>query len=377
MDFSFSKSQQLLQKSARDYLKKECKELAREAEETAEGYSPETWKAIADLGWLGIGVSEQYSGIGGDFFDHTVVLQEMGRFLFPGPFIPSGVCATYLIHRFGSDKQKEVILPKMIEGKTIVIPALIHPEPYAGESFIEDDVIENTENGSCLFSGTRLFVPYADSADLYLIPVELPSEHTGKELRWLLVDAKDTGINCTTLKTTAHDRQHEVVFKNVSVPKENALGKDENGEEILKMIRETGSLAHSAYILGMLEQVLEMTVEYAKIRMQFDKPIGQFQAIQHQCADMMIDLEQVRYLTYQAAWRLSMDLQAGKEISMAKARSSDVSRRICLLGVKVHGGIGIIDEYDMQLYFRRAKAMELAFGDGDFHREIVAAELGL
>jgi len=367
----------MLQQSARDYLKKECKELARDAEEIAEGYSAKTWKAIAELGWLGIGVSEEYGGIEGDVLDQTVVLQEMGRFLFPGPFIPSGVCATYLVHRFGSDKQKASILSEMTDGKLIVIPALIDPEPFVGGEYINDEINKDLKKEGYLFSGTRLFVPYADSADVYLVPVRSFSKNMDSKIRWLLIDASDPGIRLTRLKTIACDSQHEVVFENVTVPKDNILGNDQQGEEIWSAIRQIGSLAHSAYILGMLEQVLEMTVEYAKIRVQFDKPIGQFQAIQHQCADMMIDLEQVRNLTYQAAWKLSKGLPAAKEISMAKARSSDASRRVSLLGVKVHGGIGIIDEYDMQLYFRRAKAMELAYGDADYHREMVAAELGL
>ncbi len=120
-----------------------------------------------------------------------------------------------------------------------------------------------------------------------------------------------------------------------------------------------------------------MTVDYAKSRVQFEKPIGQFQAIQHQCADMLIDVEQIKFLTYEAALTLSQGLPATRIISMAKARASDASRKVCIAGIKIHGGIGLIDEYDMQLYFRRAKAMELAFGDGDFHREIVAEKLGL
>jgi alkylation response protein AidB-like acyl-CoA dehydrogenase len=120
-----------------------------------------------------------------------------------------------------------------------------------------------------------------------------------------------------------------------------------------------------------------MSVAYAKEREQFGRQIGSFQAIQHQCADMATDLNQVKFLTYESAWKLSSNLSSDKEISMAKACASDASRRVCLLGVKIHGGTGVSEEHDMQLYFRRAKAAELAFGDGDFHREVVAQELGL
>jgi alkylation response protein AidB-like acyl-CoA dehydrogenase len=140
---------------------------------------------------------------------------------------------------------------------------------------------------------------------------------------------------------------------------------------------EWGALFQSAFILGLLEKVLEMTVAYAKQREQFGSLIGSFQAIQHQCADMATEIDKVKYLTYHAAWKLSNQLPAKSEISMAKARASDASRTVCLQGIKVHGGIGITEEHDMQLYFRRAKVAEVAFGDGDFHREIVAQQMGL
>ncbi len=170
MDFSFSKSQQMLKKSARDFLKKGCKELAREAEEMPEGFSPKSWKKIADLGWLGIGIPEEYGGIGGDFFDHAIVLQEMGNFLFPGPYIASTICSSSLIHEFGSDIQKEALLTQMTDGETIVIPTLIAPEPFAGES--QKDTLRIENDGSFIFTGTRLFVPYALSADYFLILVD-------------------------------------------------------------------------------------------------------------------------------------------------------------------------------------------------------------
>jgi len=377
MDFSLSKSQQMLKKSVTDFLKKECRELAREAEELSEGYSPQIWQKIADLGWLGIGIPEGYGGLGGDFFDHIIVLQEMGRSLFPGPFIPSAVCASRLLLEFGSESQKADLLPLMLDGKLIIIPALFQPDSFAGECHYENCQFSETGDGKYKISGNRLFVPYASTADYYLVSfdqVQNQSDGTGRQF---LVDAKSPGVNRLTLQTIASDKQGEVIFDEVEISDEDVLVNHSNTETFFNRVRDIGSLAHSAYILGMLERVLEMTVEYAKNRVQFEKPIGQFQVIQHQCADMMIDLEQVRYLTYQAGWNISQGLPATKKISMAKARASDASRRVCLLGIKIQGGIGIIEEYDMQLYFRHAKAMELAFGDGDYHREIVAAELDM
>lgn len=230
----------------------------------------------------------------------------------------------------------------------------------------------NIEKGTYVLNGTKLFVPYAHRADWFIYGSEINKDKT-----LFLVNAKSQGVNYRALKTIALDGQCELILDKVRVPEAYIFGKIGKGEEILSKLNEWGSLSQCGFILGLLEQVLRMTVDYAKKREQFGRQIGSFQAIQHQCADMAIDIDQVKFLTYQAAWKLSNQLPAVKEISMAKARASDASRRVCLLGVKIHGGIGIVVDYDMQLYFRKAKAAELAFGDADFHREIISQQIGL
>ncbi len=377
MNFTFSKSQQMLQKSARDFLRKECQDAAREAETSAKGFSSETWQKIAELGWLGIGIPEEYGGIDGDFFDLIILLQEMGRVLFPGPFIPSTVCVGQLINEFGTEEQKGHFLLKMTTGDIIVSPALHSPHQYAGEFQADRCEAFRNNHDRFILSGSRVFVPYASSADYFLFPFDICHDRTIVFNKILLVDSERAGINWLTLQTIAADKQSEVILDRIVASKTDIIGEASDTQEMLNRAQDISALAYSAYILGMLEKVLEMTVEYAKQRVQFGKPIGQFQAIQHQCADMMIDVEQVRNLVYQAGWKFSQGNHASKEISMAKARASDASRNVCLLGVKIHGGIGIIDEYDLQLYFRHAKAMELASGDADLHRDIVATELGL
>jgi alkylation response protein AidB-like acyl-CoA dehydrogenase len=142
-------------------------------------------------------------------------------------------------------------------------------------------------------------------------------------------------------------------------------------------IQNWGALCESAYILGLLEKVLEMAVSHAKIRQQFGRPIGSFQAIQHQCADMVTEIDKIKFLTYHAAWKLNENIPADKDIHMAKAKASAASRNVTLLSIKIHGGLGIAQEYDLQLYFRKAKAAETAFGDRDRHLEFVAQSLGL
>lgn len=370
MNFGLSKEQDAIQKAANEFLAKEAKNIAREVEETEKGYSPELWRKIAELGWMGVGFPEIYGGNGGDFVDLILLLEEMGRVLFPGPFIPGVVCSGLAILEYGSELQKKEFLSKLTNGQLLIIPAFIEPSSLAIDCSVKNKI--TMKKGDYILSGTRLFVPYAHLADWFIYGI---SDDGDKTL--FLVNAKSAGIDCHLLETIASDMQYEVVFDKVRVPRANILGEMEKGEEIVSKISERGALSQCGFILGLLEQVLKISVEHAKMRVQFERPIGSFQAIQHQCADIVTEIEQVKFLTYQAAWKLSQNLSATKEISMAKARASDASRRVCLLGIKIHGGIGIIIDYDMQLYFRRAKAAELAFGDADFHRETVAKELGL
>ena len=368
MDFSPNKEQAAIQNAVREFLIKEAKNLAREAEETEEGYSRELWQKMADLGWMGVSFPEEYGGTEGDFLDLILILEEMGKALVPGPFIPAVICSGHAILKHGSDVQRKEFLPKLTNGRLMVIPALIEPVSTPIQSSIKEQV--EMRDGDYILSGVRLFVPYAHLAEWFIYRAMIEKRNT-----FFLINAKSPGVSYSVFNTMASDKQCEVVFENVRAPKLNVLGEEGDGEKILKEINQWGALAHCGFILGLLEQVLKMSVDYAKQRVQFERPIGSFQVIQHQCADMATDIDEVKYLTYQAAWVLSKGLSATKEISMAKARASDACRRVSLLGVKIPGGLGIIIDQDMQLYFRRAKAAELAFGDGDFHREIVAQQL--
>jgi alkylation response protein AidB-like acyl-CoA dehydrogenase len=371
MDFSLSQSQELLQKSVRDFLEKECKDNAREMEDTPEGYSRKIWDKMAELGWMGLGIPSQYGGMDGDILELVILIEEMGRILLPGPFISTAVCGALSILEHGTGEQKRVLLPALADGKRVVVPALTEPATGAGTVEVEDSV--ETANEEFILSGTRLFSSFAHTADRIIFKAHYPNGGT----TMFLVDTGSQGVRCTALDSIGADKPCEVVLDKVRVSAKDILGKPGEGAAVQQQIETLGAMAHSAYLLGLTGSVLDMTVEYAKGRVQFGRPIGSFQTIQHQLTDMAIDVDQTRNLTYMAAWSMSQGLPADKEIAMAKARASDASRRICLMGVKIHGGAGIIDEYNMQLYFRRAKAHEYAYGDARHHREAVAKGIGL
>jgi len=368
MNFMFSKSQSMLQKSAKDFLVKECKTMAKETENTDKGYGDKLWNQMAELGWMGIGIPEEYSGLDGNFLELMVLIEQMGRIQLPGPFIQSAVSG-FTINKFGSDIQKKKFLPDMVDGKVIITTALIKPS-HEQIGPVKESV--KKENKDCILNGTRLFVPFANTANMFIYFAD-----TEKGDTCFIISTDAPGVNLTPLDSMGTDKLFEVTLENVEVSSKNILGKEGAGKEISDYINNLGAISYSAYLLGTIDAILDMTSDYAKTRKQFQRPIGSFQVIAHQLADMALSVEQVKYLTYFASWKVAEKMECAKEISMAKARASDAARDVSLFGVKIHGGIGIIDEYEMELYFRNAKTHALAFGDADYHREIIADNIKL
>jgi len=192
-----------------------------------------------------------------------------------------------------------------------------------------------------------------------------------------LVNARLPGIAVTVLDTIASDKQCEVIFNNVRVPKESILGKLDRGWEIMESTQEHAATAECALMIGGAQKVLEMTVNHSKERIQYGRPIGSFQVYQHRCADMLIEIDGAKFATYQAAWRLSEGLPSTMPVSVAKAWVNQVYQKVCTDGAHLHGAIGFTWEHDIQLYLRRAKAAEVAFGDTEFHQDIVAQQMGI
>jgi alkylation response protein AidB-like acyl-CoA dehydrogenase len=377
MDFALSEEQEMLRNSARDFLTKECpKTLIRQMETDEKGFPANLWKGMADLGWMGLVYPEQYGGSGMTFLDLAVLIEELGRAIVPAPFLSTVVYCGLPILAAGTDEQKKQFLPKIAKGDTIMALALTEPSASWDAGGIETKA--TPEGDHFVINGTKLFVQDAHIAN-YMLVVARTKEGKRKDegITLFLADAKSPGIKLTPLKTIGSDKQFEVVFHNVKVPKKDILGKQDHGWAIIQDMIPKATLAQCAYMVGGAQQVLEMTVSYAKERVQFGRPIGSFQAIQHKCANMVTDVDGARFITYQAAWKMAEGLPCSLEVSMAKAWVSEAYRRTCSEGHQIHGGIGFIKDHDMQLYYRRAKANELAFGDADYHRELVAQQIGL
>jgi alkylation response protein AidB-like acyl-CoA dehydrogenase len=377
MDFSFTEEQRMIRDAARDFLKRECpSDLIREMELDNKGYSPGLWRKMAELGWLGLVFPAEYGGSGADEISLVVLLEEMGRYLAPVPFLPAIILGGLSILYAGDEELKREYLPKISSGELILTMALTETDLSYNPADISVRAVRKGKN--FLINGTKLFVPYAQIAD-YIVCATRTKDGGKKEdgISLFLVDRENPGISCTELKTMACDKQCEVVFKQVKIAEKSMVGRYGKGWMIIKRVLEQATIAQCALMIGGAERVLEMTLAHAKNRVQFGHPIGSFQAIQHRCANMKVDLDGAQFVTYEAAWKLDQKLPCDLEVSIAKAWVNQSYNRICANGHQILGGSGVIQDYDMHLYSRRAKAAEFLFGDTNFHREMVAQKLGL
>ena len=378
MDFGFSEEQEMLRSSARDFLAKEAPmTYVRKMMEDEVGFTAELWKKMADLGWMGLILPEQYGGSGLDFVDLIVVLEEMGRAVLPGPFFSTVVLGGVALLDGGSAALKDALLPKLASGELRVTLAQLEPSGRWDADGIQ--LAAKADGGGFVLSGTKLFVPDAHTADHMVVAGRAPGSTGTDGISLFLVDAKAPGITTTQLKTMDQTRKlGEVVLKDVRVPADRVLGPVGQGWALLDRVIDRGKVGLCAEMCGGAQRVLEMSVDYAKVREQFGKPIGSFQAIQHKCANMLVEVESSKSVTYYAAWAVANGVaEAPLAAAMAKAYCSDAYRHVSGEGIQIHGGIGFTWEHDMHIYFKRAKSSEVTFGDATWNRELVAQHINL
>jgi alkylation response protein AidB-like acyl-CoA dehydrogenase len=364
MNFSISETQAMICREARKFLEKECpSHLVRELEEDEKGYSPELWRKMGELGWPAMPFPEEYGGIGADFLTLILLIEEMGRVCLDSPLIPSVILGGMTLLELGSDVQKSNLLPALANGETVYTLALLESDDNYGPSGVQCHA-ELKEN-EYILKGTKLFVPDAHVADRILVAVRTgPESRANSDIRLLLLDSKDKGIRVRPLKTFAGDKPCVVEFDS-RVPQSAMIGEGGNAWAGIKKIIEMAPIA----------KCLEMTLTYVKERIQFGRPIGTFQAIQHHCANMAMDVEAAKVNTYYAAWLLNEGLPATKSVSAAKAFVGEAFRRVGLLSHQIHGAIGFTKEMDLELYIRRCMTTNVAFGNGDFHKKCLGEEI--
>jgi alkylation response protein AidB-like acyl-CoA dehydrogenase len=306
-----------------------------------------------------------------------VVLEEMGRSVLPGPFFSTVILGGVALMEGGSAAQKKEYLPRLGTGELRVTLAQLEPSGRWDAEGVQ--LAAKKDGAGYTLSGTKLFVPDAHTADLLIVAGRAPGSTGADGLSLFLVDAKAKGVTTTLLKTMDQTRKLcEVKLDGVAVGADRVLGAPGAGWKLLDRIVDRGKVGLCAEMCGGAQKVLEMSVDYAKVREQFGKPIGSFQAIQHKCANMLVEVESSKSATYYAAWAVANDVpEAPLAAAMAKAYCSDAYRHTAGEGIQIHGGIGFTWEHDMHIYFKRAKSSEVTFGDATWNRELVAQLINL
>jgi alkylation response protein AidB-like acyl-CoA dehydrogenase len=373
MDFGFNQEQELLRNTARKFLENECtSEFVRARMAEPAGVTDAFWAKLAEQGWTGLVYPEEFGGTGLGFVDLTVLMEEMGRAVMPGPFF-STLLGGLTILEAGSAAQKKEWLTKIAAGEAKA--ALAFTEPNARWDAAAVAVTAHEAGGKFTLSGTKLFVLDAHVADVIVVVARTRESKRPEEgLSMFLVPKGARGLTVKLLPTMDQTRKLcEVKFDDVVVGADALLGPRDGAWTPLARVLDRATVALCAEMCGGAQRVLDMTTEYAKIRIAFGKPIGSYQGVKHRAADMLVESENAKSLTYYAAWAVDENVpEAPLAASMAKAYASDAFRKIAGAGIQLHGGIGFTWEHDLHLYFKRAKSSEFTFGDASYHRERVA-----
>lgn len=366
MNFGFTEEQEMLRDQVRRFMREDCAmTTVREIVSAKPAFSPPLWKKMAELGWLGLIIPEEFGGVGLRWIDLTVVLEETARGLSPLPLVSNTLAAAALL-RCGDAAQRQAWLPGLADGSCVATLAL-----YDEPNWIDADAVTLAagDGGLC---GTKPYVPDAGSADLFVVAFRAGAEHN--ELKLALLERDTKGLSVTDQPIIDRTKpMGTLVLDNVSLDPDRVLTL---AEADLTYLTDCGAVAVTAEMVGAADAALEITTSYAKERVQFGNLIGKYQGVKHRLADMYVDIESFRSLLYYAAWTVDdAPEELSRAVSLAKGYASDAFARIGIDAVQLHGAIGFTAEYDIQLYLKRSKWARPMFGDTDYHYDRVA-ELG-
>jgi alkylation response protein AidB-like acyl-CoA dehydrogenase len=371
MNFAFTEEQEELRSTVRAFLEaKSSEEAVREQMETDDGYDPAVWTQMAEqMGLQGLHIPEEYGGSGFSYVELGIVLEEMGRALLCAPFFSSVVLAANTLILSGDDDAKKAHLPGIASGETIATLAYVEPSGKWDESGITATATPSGDGYT--ISGTKSFVLDGHTANLIIVAARTDA---GTSLFAVAGDA--SGLTRTALSTMDQTRkQAKLELDNVPA---TLIGEDGKGWAVLQTVLDLAAVSLAAEQVGGAQKVLEMAVEYAKVRVQFGRPIGSFQAIKHKCADMLLEVESAKSAAYYGMWcAAEMNDELPSTASLAKAYCSEAYFHAAAENIQIHGGIGFTWEHPAHLYFKRAKSSELLFGDPTYHREQLAQRIGI
>jgi alkylation response protein AidB-like acyl-CoA dehydrogenase len=378
VDFDFTEEQIALRGLAREVLTAESSsQEVRKQMADATGYSEALWKQLAETGLLGITIDEAHGGLGLGMIEQALVLEEMGRAAYPGPYFATVVLAATALIAGGNRAQLDAYLPGIAEGTIKATLALMEDRLATGPEGIA--LRARSQGGEYVLSGTKRFVPFAHVADVILVAART-SESPSDPSHGITIFAIEKGAE--GLSSEANNvidqtsKVSTVTLENVRVGRDAVVGQVDGGWKILETVLRRAAVGAAAVMLGASRKCMDMSVEYAKVREQFGQAIGSFQAIKHACSEMLVEVENAHGATYYAAWAVDAAApDAALAASVAKAYLGEASRKVCGSAIQVHGGIGFTWEYDLHLYFKQAKFLEALYGDAEYHRELVLHEV--
>ncbi len=372
MNFAFSDEQDQLREFVRSFLEDKSPEPAvREQMDTEQGYDEAVWSQMAEqMGLQALAIPEEYGGQGFGFVEQIVVLEEMGRALLCAPYFSSCVLGANTLLHSGDEAAKQAHLPGIASGETRAALAFTEESGRWDEAGIAMQASAEGDGGYTL-DGTKSFVIDGHTANLILVAARSAA---GVSLFSVAPDA--AGLTRTALSTMDQTRkQAKLEF---SATPATLIGSEGAGWEVLSTVLDLAAVALAAEQVGGAQTCLDMSVEYAKVRVQFGRPIGSFQAIKHKCADMLLEVESAKSAAYYAGWcAAEMNDELPQVASLAKSYCSEAYFHAAAENIQIHGGIGFTWEHPAHLYFKRAKSSELMFGDPTYHRELLAQRIGI
>jgi alkylation response protein AidB-like acyl-CoA dehydrogenase len=371
MDFGLSEEQELLQRAAREFLERECTAaFVRTVASDEEGFPRTLYRQMAELGWNGLIVPESYGGLGLGFLELALLIEEMGRAALPGPFFSSSVLATIALMNGASTAQKRQWLPRLAAGESVGTIAFLEESDRLDAKGVQARAKKS--RAGYRFSGVKMFVTDAHVADFLVAAFRTGSKE--EDVSLFLVPKETPGLTVRPLQNVDLTRRSmEVEFRDVDLPATALMGGENKGWKTMSKLLDAAAIALAADGLGGAERALEMAVEYSKVREQFGRVIGSFQAVKHMAAEIVSEIEPARSLVWYAAYAYdALPREASRAASMAKAQLSDVYSRASNRAVQIHGGIGFTWEHDIHFWFKRAKWNEFSFGDATYHRERLA-----
>lgn len=372
IDFGLSEEQEALQRSAREFLARECPPaLVRETAKSGDGVPRDLYRQMAELGWMGLLVPEKQGGLGLGALDLALVLEELGRVVAPGPFLSTQLVVAGLL-RAATASQRAAWLPRLVAGEAFATLAHVEESDRQDPAGIQTRATQ-TRDGWTL-SGTKLFVPEAEAAGVFLVAARTKSGEGPEGVSLFLLEPGARGVRVKPHRHVDPTRRFgEVTLKDVALPASALVGREGEAWPALARLLDLAAVGLAADSLGGAQRAFEMAVEYSRVREQFGRKIGSFQALKHIAAEMLADIEPARSLVWYAAYAWDhRPRDAARAAAMAKASLGDVYSRTARRSVEMHGGIGFTWEFDLQLWFKRAHTNEALFGDPAFHRERVA-----